>query len=370
MKKILSCLLLLFVISFTGCFEMKTGKLSPDEESRIRITASIPENYKKKLTVFKTAYVEYDVDKVVNTFFPENTGLLVENKGINVVYGEDMLHSVGIGFLEKSEFSAPKYTPYLAYNNYGGRNKENSAGRLDSTNRKVELTPALDMNNNQEITSGNIPFTAYSSIEKKDKEKMLAEIQQICSSCGLPDIDIRYAMYRSADILNENANIYKEFLKNGFGLETEEEVGTFTEEDEDYYVVGEVRIDDVPLANSSWQEKASQSTAVRIRMQFTPSLELEVFNCESLFRTIEKEREVTVSSPMEAIRAFENTYGILNTITGIEQVYVVVSKEDGLHAVPAWMITSASQTKLENGFVLNNYHVTAFDAETLQIITE
>ena len=344
----------------------------------LTLDAEIPEQYPEEVTVYRLKTFDLDVERVAETLLKHEPDSVTED-------------ATG---------------PYYQWNNYkeilsvdtkligGGLSYYNSeeediGALMEKTGIKDMLTKKTDFPNNMGISHANEMLLEFpeKDLSFKARADVLQEMQEIFTSCGFPDISVRYCWSRDKDTLNKNLSIWnekeRELSEKMASYHSDQDPVlyepieyTFTDEDEDYKIIFQEMIGDIPVTVRDIAQLVGESDVyyTEIYAIYTDG-GMQHMHVTHLFEVMNEIEKVSICSPEDALRSYIEEYDQKihfqeTHITNIELCYIPMAKmnEEGYISKPAWVISIMTEENSEETGDYPDYAVVAVDAETKEII--
>lgn len=344
----------------------------------LTLDAEIPEQYPEEVTVYRLKTFDLDVERVAETLLKHEPDSVTEDATGPYYQWNDHKEILSMD------------TELIGGGlNYSYSGDEEFVAFLEKMNLKESVTRQTDFPNYMGISHANellLPFSE-TDLSFRTREDILQNIQALFTSCGFPDISVRYCWSRDKDTLNKNLSILNEKEKDvkermaSFHSDQEpvpfEPIEyTFTEKDEDYKIIFQEMIGDLPISNRPVAQDNGSNDTFFTNIEVTCAENgVQLVRIVHLFDVLEETGNVKVCSPEEALKTyieeFDQKIHFNEThIIDIELCYIPMAKknEEGYYSKPVWVISIMTEENSEESGDYPEYSVVAIDTETKEII--
>ncbi len=255
----------------------------------------------------------------------------------------------------------------LQYVKYAADSNTNIQAELK--NLKTGITPQeYPSNNAGKEPEGLLHFSQEKELESLTRKDLMDALDQLWIDLKFPSLEMRACYARDKDTLNRNLEQYNNQLRDSNPDEIYEY--SFTDEDEDYFVLYRQLVDGIPIISQSWYGEAESSpTNTVFEVVYSPLYGLTSLQVSNLFEVGEMVSAIEIVEPGEAVDTYMKEYEKslhfgTTEIIDIELNYIVLHDGNVLLLRPSWILTAKTVSQDE----VASYEITAIDAESLEII--
>ncbi len=383
----ITIIVLIISLSLSSCtFASSSAEQSDiansyDLPKTLSLDASIPNNYPAQLFSYSVQWIDIDSDLVLKTLMNDTNPIYerwAEGDGYQYI-SDDFIKILYI------------YNGVL----HGGINYIYGLGTINdvinSINTLKDLTwfyepipsPSVEMQ----------PFSSENDLSFALSKNVSEEVISMLNVLGFQNIEVSSILARDAETLNNNRNIYNEYisimeeLRDSAGSRPDDVpdpyiTHVFTEADEDYHLTLNESINGIPFSSTmNWVSDIGlvhQGTEVTISASYNQPCGIYQLTIENYFDIHDPIEALDIISPEEALEVYLNEYNKSihlenTTITKIELNYVVIINGNKMLARPCWMIHTERPTSTHINPITNTpyyeYPLYAITADTGVILT-
>ena len=338
--------------------------------SYLVIEKELPDDYSKEAITYEVEMLEFDEAKIVSAFLSAEPDEQIDNAyGVQYVVESSMPEYLTIGNKKDDTINFIKIGDYILLES-----------DIHTGDLKNDISKETDHDNNASVRTGNESFLSFgetSDLSFKPREEIIVEMESRFLKAGFPEVHIRHMYSRDCDTLNKNLEIYNRSMEERdkiIGIEHDDIIFTYTEADEDYSIYYEQRIDGIPVITKIWTGNGINRYLTELHVVYSERTGFEQLRAGNLYQIISKKRKVPVHSPEEALNVYIKEYSKSlhfreTRVTDAELNYVIVSENNRLTAVPAWVFSLAEEGENTEKTSSAIYENIVINAETLEYLT-